>query len=305
MNTQSITIGIPAYNEEANIKYLLKLLLDQKLKNAAIHEVIVVSDGSTDGTVLQVKSLKDKRIRLIDRKKRLGILKTQNEVLKHSHGDILVLLDADVLPVNNSFIEELTKPIIVDKSISLVGADTISVAPRTFFEKIITDSHEFKKYIYRKIRNQNNIYLCHGRARAFSKIFYTHLRWPDSPPEDAYSYLFCINNGYKFAFAPKAKIFFRSPTTFKDHLKQSYRFFIGMKQMEKYFSYEFVRNQYHIPKVVFWGSLFKYLIKKPLTLSMYLLILVYIRLISLRKNVQKATWDIASSSKKLIYENTH
>ena len=54
MNTQSITIGIPAYNEEANIKYLLKLLLNQKIKNAAIHEVIVVSDGSTDGTVLQV-----------------------------------------------------------------------------------------------------------------------------------------------------------------------------------------------------------------------------------------------------------
>ncbi len=300
----TVTIGIPAYNEEANIKYLLKSLLAQKIKRATLLEIVVVSDGSTDDTVLTAKTIADNRVKVINRKQRYGVLKTQNEIVGLSRSDILVLLDADVLPANNYFIEEIIKPIIKDKSIGLVGADTASIKPKTFFERLISDSHQFKTDVYKKIRNKNNIYLCHGRARAFSKNLYSIIRWPDLPPEDAYSYLFCISKGFKFLFAPKAKIIFRSPATFKDHMRQSIRFFIGRNQMEKYFPADFVRKQYQIPASIFWLTFAEHLIKNPVTLSAYLLIFSYIRIISLRKSVQKVAWDVSASSKRIIYENT-
>lgn len=300
MKKPTVTIGIPAYNEEANIKHLLKNLLSQKIKSAAVLEIIVVSDGSWDSTVSEIRSVRDNRIKVIEHKNRNGILKTQNEIVGLSYGDILVLLDADVLPANNYFIEEIIKPIIRNKSVSLVGAATISVKPETFFEKIISDSHQFKTHVYKKIRNQNNIYLCHGRARAFSRSFYSIIKWPDSPPEDAYSYLFCVEKGLKFVFAPNAKVIFRSPATFKDHIRQSSRFFIGMNRMEKYFPVDFVRKQYQIPASIFWRAFATYLMKNPLTLSAYLLIVSYIRIINLRKSVQKAAWDVSVSSKRII-----
>lgn len=301
MKKPTITIGIPAYNEEANIQLLLENLLSQKIRKAILEKIIIISDGSSDKTVSKVKLIVDKRIKIIEQKHRLGILKTQNDIVKNTHSDILVLLDADVLPANNYFIEEITKPIIKNKHISLVGADTVSVKPRTFFEKIIFDSHQFKTCVYKKIGNKKNIYLCHGRARAFSKPFYSLIKWPDNPPEDAYSYLFCIQEGFRFAFASKAKVIFRSPATFKDHVRQSRRFFIGKNQMEKYFPTDFVRKQYRVPMYIFMQTFAISLIKKPLTLSAYLLIVLYVKIMNLRKNVQKATWDVSESSKRIIY----
>lgn len=303
MKKPTVTIGIPAYNEEANIKHLLKNLLAQEIESADVQEIIIVSDGSSDSTVSQAKLITDKRIKVIDRKQRLGILKTQNEIVKNAQGDILVLLDADVIPANGLFLKEIIKPII-EKKASLVGADTVSTAPDTFFEKVISASHQFKTDMYKKIRNQNNIYLCHGRARAFSKRLYSKLIWPDSPPEDAFSYLFCIKNDYKFVFAPKAKVIFRSPLSFRDHLKQSSRFFIGRRQMEKYFSQKFVRNQYKIPFSVYLQTFIKHLLKEPITMSLYFLIVSSIRIKTIGLKVQKAVWDVSTSSKRIIYENT-
>lgn len=299
----TVSIGIPAYNEEANIKNLLLNLLGQKTDNFVLEEIIIVSDGSSDGTVLKAKSISDKRIKIIDRKQRLGILKTQNEIVENIRADILILLDADVIPANDFFLKEIIMPIIKKKA-HLVGADTVSTNPETFFEKVISASHQFKTEMYKKIRNQNNIYLCHGRARAFSKKLYPVLKWPDSPPEDAYSYLYCVKKGFKFAFAPKAQIIFRSPATLKDHFRQSSRFFIGRNQMLQYFSQEFVRSQYRIPPVIFLKTYLKHLLRNPFTLSLYTLIVAIVRLTSFRKKIQKATWDIAASSKKIIYEKT-
>jgi glycosyltransferase involved in cell wall biosynthesis len=45
-----VSVGVFAYNEAANIGFLLDALLSQKLQLAQIDEIIVVSSASTDGT---------------------------------------------------------------------------------------------------------------------------------------------------------------------------------------------------------------------------------------------------------------
>ena len=66
-----VLVIIPTYNESDNIKKVIKLLF----KAAKNVDVLVVDDDSPDKTANVVKKLmkKDKRINLIERKKKKGI----------------------------------------------------------------------------------------------------------------------------------------------------------------------------------------------------------------------------------------
>ena len=58
-----ISVVIPLYNKEKQIAKTLQAVLDQTYKN---YEIIIVNDGSTDGSVSIVKSFSDSRIQLIN-----------------------------------------------------------------------------------------------------------------------------------------------------------------------------------------------------------------------------------------------
>jgi len=81
----TLTIGIPAYNEEANIGLLLNDITLQKNRNYILKEIIVVSDGSTDSTVKKVEQASIQSIKLIINKKRTGLANVQNPLQKLSH----------------------------------------------------------------------------------------------------------------------------------------------------------------------------------------------------------------------------
>jgi len=177
----TVSIGISAYNEAENICQLLKSILAQ-VGQFTLLEIIVVSDGSTDNTVKRIQSIVDNRIIINIHKKRQGKIQRFNEIAKRAKADILIMFDADVILTTNNFIDNIIDPIRKNKKIGLVGADTISSTPKTFFEQVITNSHECKNMIYKKINNGNNLYLCHGRARAFRKELYTQMTWLNDFP---------------------------------------------------------------------------------------------------------------------------
>lgn len=294
----TVSVGIPSYNEEANIKNLLQVLLNQALDGFELKAIIVVSDGSTDRTVELVRSVQDERIKLIEFTKRNGAEKAQNKIIKVAKGDILVMLDADVLPETENFILNIIKPILKDNKVGLVGADTKSFPSRNLSEKIIAESHEFKKNIYKNINRGNNIYLCHGRARAFSQAFYTQIRWPEcGGAEDAFSYLSCIDKGFKFIFEPSASVRFRSPQVLSDHLLQSRRFIRGRKLMESYFHPQFVRNEYKIPLPLILKHTILFFLKNTFLTTSFILIHLYARLTL--KSFHEPKWEIAKSTKIL------
>ena len=50
---KKISIVIPTYNRKEKLKYLLKTLMPQE---QFLEEIIIVDDGSTDGTYEEIKS---------------------------------------------------------------------------------------------------------------------------------------------------------------------------------------------------------------------------------------------------------
>lgn len=303
--TATISIGIPAYNEEANIDHLLRVLLADTSKQVTIKEIIVVSDGSTDRTVKRVQSVKDRRIVLLTRKNRQGTAYAQNEIVKRARANILVLLDADVIPVESNFLDRITKPIRENKQIGVVGAETIPLRPYGLFERIIANSHYMKRHLYRQIRQGNNVYLCHGRGRAFSRNVYSKIRWPDDYPEDAFSYLFCVQKGYKFVYEKEAAVYFRSPVSLSEHAFQSMRFVAGKQKLANLYGEMLISTEYTIPRMELCKTLIKYLFRNPFTTPSYIAISLWVRLILTKGKKYQSKWLVTQSSKKLILYKGH
>ncbi len=298
-NPVSISIGIPAHNEEENIAPLIEALKTQVITRGQIAEIIVISDGSTDRTAERVRSAADERVRLIVWDRREGLNRAQNKIASEAKGDILIILNADILPVANAFIQKIIAPILNDDRVGLVSTDMIAAKPLSVFEKIIANSYAFKNRIYKALRDQDNIYLCHGQARAFSRAFYSQLQWPDEFPEDAYSYIMCLQKGFAFRFASGAQVIFRCPQTLSDHLRQSGRFIDGKERLMQSFSESSIRPYYRIPLPLFFSELAKALAKHPFLTAPYLFIMAFVRMSGWRPS-HASRYEISKSSKKIL-----
>src|SRR5512139_438344 len=87
------SVGVTAYNEEANIGSLLEALLGQHLHDVEISEIIVVASGCTDNTVpiIQSYTAEFPLIRLFVQSKREGKTAAINVFLANAREDICVL----------------------------------------------------------------------------------------------------------------------------------------------------------------------------------------------------------------------
>lgn len=80
------------YNGMPYLKEAVQSILFQTYSN---FEFIIVDDASTDKTWQYLKSLKDKRVKLIKNEKNLGIAASLNKALKIARGDYIARMDAD------------------------------------------------------------------------------------------------------------------------------------------------------------------------------------------------------------------
>jgi cellulose synthase/poly-beta-1,6-N-acetylglucosamine synthase-like glycosyltransferase len=89
-----VTIGIAAHNEARQLEARIANVFDQEVPFAI--EVIVASDGSTDGSVALVERLasEDPRIRLLELE-RSGQTAAQRAIFAAAQGEIVVLTDAE------------------------------------------------------------------------------------------------------------------------------------------------------------------------------------------------------------------
>src|SRR5437879_5893084 len=115
------SIGIMAYNEEANIERTIRAVLEQQGPSICIEEVIVVASGCTDRTVPIVSTIaqQEAKVRLCIQEKREGKASAINLFLKEASSQIVILIGADVMP-ETSAIENLCAP-FKNPTIGMVG----------------------------------------------------------------------------------------------------------------------------------------------------------------------------------------
>ena len=99
------SVIVPAFNEELGIAATLRSLQASTYPNL---EVIVVDDGSTDGTAAQVKTVADPRLTLV-RQANAGKPAALDAGLARSRGEVVVTIDADTT-VNPDAVSRLVAP---------------------------------------------------------------------------------------------------------------------------------------------------------------------------------------------------
>jgi len=107
--TMKISCIIPAFNEESTIKKVLKVVK----KVRTINEIIVVDDGSIDDTF---KKAKQKGVKVIKHKVNKGKGAAIKTGFKHSHGDIILFLDADLYNITPKKITSILQPLENDEA---------------------------------------------------------------------------------------------------------------------------------------------------------------------------------------------
>ena len=94
----SLSVIVPAKNEEENLPVLVERIMPVLRELRRPFEVIVVNDGSTDGTLRVLRQLvtSHPELRVIDLARNYGQTAAMMAGLDHANGDVLIPIDADL-----------------------------------------------------------------------------------------------------------------------------------------------------------------------------------------------------------------
>lgn len=153
----SVTVGIPVYNEERNIGKLLNYL-NESAFDFDLNEILVVCSGCTDNSVSIVRSWmeKNKKIKLLVEKERIGKYSAINKILKHSSGDFIIFSNSDTLPRRNALnflMEPFSNPkvcAVTGRPLPIQSCDTLV----GYFQHLIWDFHHEVSLSFKKISGE-------------------------------------------------------------------------------------------------------------------------------------------------------
>jgi glycosyltransferase involved in cell wall biosynthesis len=87
-----VSVIMPVYNREDTIKYAVDSVLEQSYKNI---ELIIIDDGSEEGSREILENIKDSRITILHNNIRKGVSNARNLGLKTAKGKYIAYLDSD------------------------------------------------------------------------------------------------------------------------------------------------------------------------------------------------------------------
>src|SRR5690606_20866460 len=87
------SVVIPLYNKELSIRNTIQSVLNQSYQN---FEILIINDGSVDGSVDIVKNIKDERIRL-NHQNNKGVYSARNKGIQEAKSEWIAFLDGDDL----------------------------------------------------------------------------------------------------------------------------------------------------------------------------------------------------------------
>ncbi|OGD86262.1 hypothetical protein A2164_03745 [Candidatus Curtissbacteria bacterium RBG_13_35_7] len=151
----------------AYLKEAVESILNQTYRN---FEFIIVDDASRDKSWDYLKSLKDRRIKLIRNKKNLGLAASLNIALRQAQGDYVARMDADDISLPNRFEEQIyflqknptidlcgTWVDLIDEKGKIIGEKKFPTDPKklkrsiTWYTPIVHPTYMAKSRVYKNL----------------------------------------------------------------------------------------------------------------------------------------------------------
>jgi len=286
------SVGVTAYNEEANIGRLLEALLTQHTRDVEIVEIIVVASACTDNTVPIVESYAAEYplVKLFTQAQREGKTSAINVFLAHASEDICVLESGDTLPHEDA-VEHLVR-MFTDPTVGMTGAHKIPVN---------TPDHLVGLFTHLRLRLEHQLCLeipRLGEMIAFRKVF--DRIPPDVAMDEAFVEALVVKRGMQVRYAPDAVVYNTGPDSVSDFVRQRRRNYAGHLYLKSKYGYTVssIQNT-RVAKVALkeiWGA-----IRLVWTLFLLAVLEIWSRLLGWYdfriKRDRHVVWDMAWSQK--------
>jgi len=223
-----VTILIAAHNEEKTLPGTFEAIAKQNYP--ADLEIIVVNDGSTDGTSawLQAQDMPDLKVLHTDHVGKAGAL---NEGLRQVANDITVCIDADTF-LHPTALRRIVTRLVSDPphTAAVAGAVMVRNSRETFWTRV----QEWDYFIgIASVKRQQSLYQGTLVAQgAFSAFRTDALRlangWPPVIGEDIVMTWSLLKRGWRVGFEATAIAFTTAPDNFSSFWRQRQRWARGM-----------------------------------------------------------------------------
>lgn len=148
MENRAISVVIPCFNEEKTIQKNLTKIYNYLKNYWDNFEIIVVNDGSTDGTLKKIKKIQEElHLRVIDNRVNEGKGKVVKQGILESACEIIMFLDADLgIPIEElqKFVSEL------DNGYDIIIASRF--VPGLYIKKPVLWHRRFMEKVFRLLR---------------------------------------------------------------------------------------------------------------------------------------------------------
>lgn len=304
MKKYTLTIGIPAYNEEGNIERLIKQILNQRDYNFKLEKVYILSDGSSDSTNVIVRRLSklNKIVILVETEIRHGKIFQLNKLYKLNKSEILLNLDADVSLKDNYVLAQTVDVMHMNSEASVVAIHQIPIKPDDFVGKCIYAGYEFWDQARLSVPDSDHIQNLYGAATAYKGSFTNNFQFPENITDDrGYLYISAKNAG-GFIYNKGSYINYLPVSTLHDFRKLADRSFEKNRDELKIYFGDEVDKLYYIPKTLIVTAVLKVFIKSPVYCFIALALNMYSRLFPLHDNLYNShMWEVSKSTKFINY----
>jgi len=163
MNENSISVIIPAFNEESNLEAAIAVVSEAVKRRFDEYEIIIFNDGSTDrtGNIAEMLASRNKNIKVIHHKRPKCLGGVYKEGVKIARMNYLILVNGK----NDTFIESLDAIFALQGKADIIIPYAINSKERSAIRRIISKSFvTLLNFIFRLKLHYYNHYVLHKRS---------------------------------------------------------------------------------------------------------------------------------------------
>lgn len=224
-----LTILVAAYNEEQSILGTLQSIAAQDYPGPL--DVIVINDGSTDGTMDVLRSVSYPWLRIVDLKTNAGKANALNRGLDIARHALTVTLDGDSYLYKNALLNVVSRFLSEHPDTAAVAG---AVLVRNSRANLITQVQEWDYFHgIASVKRVQSMYQGTLVAQGAFSLYRTPVLrevggWPDLVGEDIVLTWAILERGYRVGYCEDACSFTNAPDSFKQFIRQRQRWSRGL-----------------------------------------------------------------------------
>jgi poly-beta-1,6 N-acetyl-D-glucosamine synthase len=225
----SISLIVPAFNEEITIKKTIQSLIELDYPN---YEVLIIDDGSTDKTLEIAKRFASSEVKVIHQKNQ-GKANALNNGIKNSNGEIIVTVDADTLLKKDS-LRKISDRFINNNKLGAVAGNVKVIPENSLLNGIQGTEYTVGINLVRKAQSMLGcVMIVPGPIAALKRgaIEKAGFFSDDTFAEDFDITMKILEQGYKVEYEDQSVSYTDAPKNLEDFMKQRRRWYRGMVQV--------------------------------------------------------------------------